>query len=260
MRTRRIVVAVLAALATTLLVGALDLVPAAAVAHGTLATRGQYPFAVRLTMSNVPRPDGTSSPGACSAALISPTWIITAGHCFHDKNRVRVSGAVPYPTLAKMNTVNVGVVPGEGRWVTYVKQSPVNDIALAKLSSPVTDVRPLGLNTSPPAVNQLLTIAGWGATTSINPVPSTQLDLGVVKIRSVTGYTVLVGGYSPAADTSACAYDSGAPYFRTSTTAAPRLVSVESSGPDCPHALDETTSRVDTVTKWIVSTATDLPR
>jgi len=47
---------------------------------------------VKLTMTHIPRPDGTFYDSACSAALISPSWIITAGHCFHDVNRNPVSG------------------------------------------------------------------------------------------------------------------------------------------------------------------------
>src|SRR5664279_1874214 len=90
----RVVMATAALLASVVL-GA---TPAAAVADGTLVSLGQYPFAVRLTMTHIPRPDGTFYNSACSAALISPTWIITAGHCFHDINRVPVSGPVPYAT------------------------------------------------------------------------------------------------------------------------------------------------------------------
>jgi hypothetical protein len=80
-----------------------------------------------------------------------------------------------------------------------------------------------------------------------------------VKIWSVQSSTVLVRGYSPAADTSACLYDSGAPYFTTAPGAAPRLTSVESTGPDCPHSLSETTSRVDVVVPWIRTVVRDLP-
>ena len=260
MSARRTVVAIAVALLSSLLIGGLGIAPAAAVAHGTPAAPGQYPFAVRLTMTNIPRTDGTTYASACSASLISPTWIVTAGHCFHDVYRNRVSGPVPYPTSATLNTADVTTSPGEVRSVVEVRQSSANDIAVARLSAPVTDVRPLALNTVRPAAGQLLTIAGWGATSSVDPLPSNQLITGVVKIWSVKASTVLVRGYSPATDTSACLYDSGAPYFTTPPGATPRLTSVESTGRNCPHSLSETTARVDVVVPWIRTVVPDLPR
>jgi hypothetical protein len=256
MCARRICLAITMAILTSLLVGGLNPLPAAAVAHGTPAAAGQYPYAARLLMTNIPRPDGTTYASACSAALISPTWIITAGHCFHDANRNRVSGPVPYPTSATLNTANLATSPGETRSVVEVRQTTVNDVALARLSAAVTDVRPLALSTVRPSAGQLLTIAGWGATSSVNPTPSDQLITGVVKIRNVGSSTVMVSGYSPAADTSACLYDSGAPYV----SPAARLVSLESTGPNCPHTQSETTARVDVLVPWIRTVVPDLPR
>lgn len=255
-RTRLASAAVVASLLVAAVVAA---VPASAVAHGTLALPGQDPFAVKLAMTHIPRPDGSFYDSACTAALISPTWIITAGHCFHDVNRVPVSGTVPYPTTATLNTVDVTQNPGEVRDVAIVRQASGTDIALAQLSQPVTDVTPLALNASRPDTGTLLTLAGWGATSSINPVPATRLSTGIVKIRTVKFAIITVVGYFPAADTSACLYDSGAPYFTTPTGAPPRLVSVESNGPDCPHTSPETTARVDTITSWIRTVVADLP-
>ena len=71
--------------------------------------------------------------------------------------------------------------------------------------------------------------------------------------------TIAMVGTYPAADTSACLYDSGAPYFATPVGAAPQLVSTESTGPDCPHTSAETTARVDTITTWIKTIVPDLP-
>jgi secreted trypsin-like serine protease len=259
MSARRNAVAIAIAILLPLLIAGLGVTPASAVAHGTPAAAGQYPFAVKLTMTNIPRTDGTTYTSACSASLVSPTWIVTAGHCFHDVYRNRVSGAAPYPTTATLNTANIATSRGETRSVVEVRQSSANDIALARLSAPVTDVHPLALGTARPVARQLLTLAGWGATSSVNPTPSDQLNTGVVKIYSVQSSTVLVRGYFPAADTSACLYDSGAPYFTTPAGAAPRLASVESTGPNCPHALSETTSRIDVVVPWMRTIVRDLP-
>ncbi len=81
----------------------------------------------------------------------------------------------------------------------------------------------------------------------------------MVKVSAVRSTTLDVVGYFPAPDTSACLYDSGAPYFTTPTGGVPVLVSTESTGPNCPHTTPETTARVDINTSWIKTVVTDLP-
>src|SRR3954454_1353621 len=138
------VVTLLVAVGTTATVA---MTPPAAVAHGTPASPGQFPYAVKLTMTAIPRADGTTYNSACSAALVSRSWLITAGHCFHDTRGVRVSGPTPYRTTATLNTVNTGANPGETRDVVEVRQPPSGaDIALARLSAALTDVAPLPLS------------------------------------------------------------------------------------------------------------------
>lgn len=229
----------------------LSVAPASAVADGTPASPGEYPFAVKFTMTNIPRPDGSHYNSACSGALISPLWVITAGHCFHDVNRVRVSGPPLYPTTATLGTVNLSDSPGETRSIVDVRQSAVNDIALAKLSAPVTDILPLVVDPTAPKVGEQLEIAGWGATSDVNATPGTVLNTGTVAVGQVDADTIGVHGVYPSPYTSACLYDSGAPYFKPLGTTAGILVSVESSGPDCPHDQLETTSRADVIFPWI---------
>src|SRR5690349_22620486 len=108
--------------------------PAGAVADGTPAAEGQYRFATKLTMTNIPRPDGTFYNSGCSAALIAPQWIITAGHCFHDVNRNPVSGPVPYATTATIGRTDDADTNGHVVSVVADYQSPTNDVAVAKLA------------------------------------------------------------------------------------------------------------------------------
>ncbi|GAA4550409.1 S1 family peptidase [Amycolatopsis samaneae] len=226
--------------------------PAAAVANGSDVPQGQYEFAAKLTLTGVPQPGGGTYGSVCSGSLVAPKWVLTTGHCFHDVNHNRVAGPVPYPTTATLGTSDQTAKPGETRKVTQVLQAGPNDVALAELDQPVTGITPLTVNRAIPAAGQRLTLAGWGSLTAVNPKPSTKLQQGVVEVGQVWPTTVGVHGVSPANTTSACAYDSGAPYFLPSG-AGGQLVAVESNGPDCPHSGLETAARVDLIADWITS-------
>jgi secreted trypsin-like serine protease len=229
-------------------------VPARAVADGTPAKEGQYRFAVKLTMTGIPKPDGTMYNSGCSGALIAPQWVMTAGHCFHDVNRVPVSGAVPYQTTATIGRTDDSDTDGVVADVVEDYQSPANDIAIAKLARPVYGIRPLALAVTAPTAGETVRIAGWGSLSDLDPAPATHLQTGQFTITAVSGTVVNLAGYKPQATTSACLYDSGAPYFTDTRHGRPRLVSVESNGPSCPDTGPETTSRVDTIASWAEQT------
>jgi secreted trypsin-like serine protease len=224
--------------------------PAGAIAGGTLVPQGSYRFAAKFTFTGIPRTDGTRYDSACSGGLIAAQWVISAGHCFHDAARRRVNGRPPYgSSMVTIGRANVNVGTGAVRSIVDVRQSPTNDIALVKLSAPVLGITPLALPKIAPKVGEVVRLAGYGATGSINPTPSMVLRTGQFTVAAISIPLVSVTGRAPAKNTSACLYDSGAPYFRDIRPAT--LVSVESSGPDCPHAQRETTSRVDTVLAWL---------
>ena len=186
--------------------------------------------------------------------MIASDWVITAGHCFRDVNGVRVDRPVADLTTATVGRADLSGTNGHVRTVVAVRQSPTNDIALAKLDRPVRGIQPLSLATSPPRAGDVLRLTGYGALNSDVIVPSTILQTGQVSVVSVEASTIGVTGFAPAPDTSACPFDSGAPYFVEGRRGrAPKLVSVENTGPDCPHADVETTARVDNIVHWIRS-------
>jgi secreted trypsin-like serine protease len=256
-RKLSIAVGVAGLLAASAAIG-ISLAPSAqAVADGTPAAEGQFRFAVKLTFTGIPILGGGTRNSGCSGALVAPKWVATAGHCFHDVNRNRVSGPVPYPGTALVGQVDVSGTGGHLVNVISAQQAPSGDFALAELDQAITDVKPIALASHRPQIGEVLRLAGWGATTAVNPTDSTQLPpasthlmTGQVTVTSVSDTAVGVKGFRPKPTTSPCPLDSGAPFFREGPRG-PELVSTDSDGPDCPHDQEETTARVDTIADWV---------
>ncbi|WP_243704782.1 trypsin-like serine protease [Micromonospora sp. KC723] len=251
-RAGRLVAAFLGA-AVFVGLGVLQAGPAHAIVNGEPVPEGSYRFSVKLTMTGIPTADGGRRNSACSGALIHPSWVITAGHCFRDLNGVRVERTVADLTTATVGRADLSGTNGQVATVVAVRQSSVNDIALVQLDTRITAIPPIRFAGTPPQAGHLLRLTGYGADNPVNPQPSMVLRTGQFKVVSVAGSTVGVTGYAPARDTSACPWDSGAPYFAERKGKRPLLVSIESTGPGCPHADVETTARVDVVAPWITS-------
>lgn len=221
---------------------------APAVAHGSDVPPGQFGFVAKLAMTKIPRPDGSTYGSYCTGTLVAPGWVLTTGHCFHDAHRTRVSGKVPYPTTVTLGLVDEATESGVARKATEVLQAKENDVALVRLDTPVSTVTPLKVSRAVPKVGRQLTLAGWGSLTGTNPAPATRMQQGTVAVAKVDQTTLGVRGAAPEITTSACTYDSGAPYFADG-----ELVAVEATGPGCPHAGIETTSRADVIADWIAT-------
>src|SRR5688500_12648199 len=126
--------------------------PANAIANGEEVPIGKYRFSVKLTMTGIPTADGGRRNSACSGSLISPEWILTAGHCFRDANGVRVERPVADLTAATGGRTDLSGTEGYVATVIAVRQSPTNDVALARIDRQITDIRPLWLPRAAPKV------------------------------------------------------------------------------------------------------------
>jgi hypothetical protein len=162
-----------------------------------------------------------------------------------------VERTVADQTVATIGRADMSAPIGEEAQVIAVRQRPDRDLALVKLDRPITTIASIPLGNRVPQPGEVVRLTGFGATQGTNPVPSNQLRTGQFTVTSVTEPTIDMTGLAPFPDTSACAYDSGAPYFSEDRRLKPRLVSIESGGPTCPHALAETTVRIDNITDWI---------
>lgn len=226
-------------------------VPALAIAGGEDAPKGAYPFAAALSMPKIVRSDGTEYASACSGALIAPKWIITAGHCVHDGDRNRVSGPPRYQITATVGRDTLSGSGGTTVEVVNVVQNPDTDVALAELADPVESVEPLGIRTEAPEQGDSVVLAGWGAddgSADLTHRPD-RLQTADFQVTRITGTELSIEATGPDLLTSACAFDSGAPFF--SDDDEPLLVATEISGPTCPHSSEETTARADVLVDWI---------
>lgn len=224
---------------------------ATAIANGEPVPDGKYRFAAKLTMTGIPTASGGRRNSACSGALIAPQWVITAGHCFRDANNVRVNYPVADLTTATVGRTDLTGTGGHEIKIVAVIQSPTADVSLAKLETPITDVRPLRVGHRAPAIGAVVRVTGYGSTTSVNPAPVTRLRTGQMTVVSLSDTVTGLQGYAPQPDTTPCPYDSGAPFFLEREKARPVLVSVVSNGPSCPHTSVESSARTDNIAGWI---------
>jgi secreted trypsin-like serine protease len=210
------------------------------------------PFNAKLTSHDIPLVGGGVRDGGCSGSLIDPGWIITAGHCFHDVNGDRVGGKPPYHMLVTVGKTKDSDPGGQTAEVVDVRQSAVNDLAVAKLSTPVTGIEPLKLTEGPPPVGQHLQFAGWGSTSATVVAPSDHLKRGQFAVSKVKATTIEAVPLVPrTVENSPCHDDSGGPYFLSDDDVTGTLMAIEDSGPECPQPGTEVLARVDVVVAWI---------
>ncbi len=225
--------------------------PPPAIADGQDVVPGRYGFAVKLTMTGIPKANGGRRNSSCTGALIAPRWVITAGHCFKNAKGSKVSRPVARLTTATAGRTDLTGKAGHEVKVVAVRQSPATDVALAKLDRPITDIAPVRLSRKAPKIGVIVRLAGYGRTVDEDPSSlTTHLQTGQFKVATLTRGYVGLKGHAPRSTTSPCSQDSGGPYFTQQGDAAV-LVSVVSRGPSCPHSGVDLAGRVDTIADWI---------
>ncbi|WP_410596965.1 S1 family peptidase [Amycolatopsis sp. lyj-23] len=210
------------------------------------------PFNAKLTSDDIPVPGGGVRSGACSGSLVAPQWVVTAGHCFHDLKDARIGGRPPYTmtvTVGRLKDTDPG---GHTSEVVDVRQSPLNDLAVAKLASPVDDIAPVALATTRPPLGEELQFAGWGSHSATVLGPSDHLKRGRFTVSGIGQATLEAQPVGTrTVENGPCPEDSGGPFFLSGDDRTGTLVAIVNTGPPCPQPGPETIARVDVVADWI---------
>jgi trypsin len=214
--------------------------PSSAVVGGGDASPGEYPAVAEITFG----------PFLCTGTLVTPEWVLTAGHCSS------VTGAlVATPASWPTPLINVrigGVTQGDGeqRGVSQVVMHPNYvltsgyDISLLKLSqsSSMAPTQVAGAGErSLWSAGALETIVGWGATEEGGDLPDKLQEARV----PITTDAYCAGAYSdfdpktmvcagfPQGGVDTCQGDSGGPMFGKTSAGELRIVGTTSFGEGC---------------------------
>ena len=167
MAAMRVVVAVSLLVSASALAG-----PEVPIVGGTQATQGEFPNVVGLVYDHG---DGTLF--VCTGTLITPTWVMTAGHCVIP-SEVGATGQDDVTTSLRVYVNALTIVPvpsgNDGLQATTTIPDPAfdlnflgsHDMGLVQLAQPVVGVTPVRLNFDASAAQPGLAVTqvGYGLT------------------------------------------------------------------------------------------------
>ncbi|XP_037317448.2 ovochymase-1 isoform X1 [Pungitius pungitius] len=133
---------------------------------GQEAWANSWPWQVSLQFSSMP---------ACGGAIIGPSWVVSAAHCFKRFNKASswmvLAGKhdLDNPHEPRQQMVGVSEIQNPPGYNPLTKES---DLALLRLHTPLVFnrfVRPIDLWMSPLPLFSECTITGWGSTRENGP-------------------------------------------------------------------------------------------
>ncbi|NIL64846.1 trypsin-like serine protease [Salinispora arenicola] len=185
--------------------------------------------------------------------------MLTAKNCFGDGSTPVVRGTPGKPTRALIGRTDLTGTAGQERAVVAVVPHPDRNLALARLSAPVTDITPVGLADTAPAASETLMVAGIRPHGNrVGARPPTRRRLHRPGCRH--DHRRSDGGVGWA---TSCKGDAGGPVFRD-VEGAPTLVAVSNTSwqKGCLGETETrdgaTATRVDDLAAWIGEQTADV--
>lgn len=181
----------------------------------------------------------------CTATLIAPHTLLTAGHCDLVGAEAEFGAQADSPSQS-ISIADVKVHP------MYTGEGELYDLALMKLESDPAGIAPVQLNDTPLTSNDVgreVRHVGFGVTDDATSEGGGTKRTVTYPINRVD--PVLI--YSGASGKQTCSGDSGGPAFMQ-LEGTEVVVGVVSDGPDCNLSQDGWDGRVDVVKDWIVET------
>ncbi|MEW2376831.1 FG-GAP-like repeat-containing protein [Micromonospora sp. NPDC047812] len=238
-RRRALVIGVAAALTA----GAVAAVPARAVSGGSPVTDSAYAFAAKVVFGEV---------RACSGALVAPQWVLTARSCLADAGQPPVAGAPAQPTTVTVGRLDLTTDDGRVQRANRVVPHPDRNLALLRLTVPVTGVSPVAIATGAPVPGETLQALGFGRTATEwvpDKLHGASVTVGTVSVTSVA-ISNEQGG------TTTCKGDAGGPAVRV-VDGRPELAAVHDASwqggclAETETRRDATETRIDDLAGWI---------
>lgn len=186
-----------------------------------------------------------------TGTLISSNYVLTAAHVVSGVDNTAahfIVGGRSYPSE------RIWINPNYDRGL--LGTDAANDIALVRLSEPVTDIAPLPLFRGIPQIGQFLTLVGFGAGGS--GISGSNGDFGTKRVGSTpidtVSHTLIGWRFDHETESNTASGDSGGPAFLT-VNGVDYIAGVTSGGGSYGAGLGDTSfdSRVDAYLDWIDS-------